>query len=224
MRRENSYYHLLAYTLVYFFFNGFLLPEGLLYTTLLTPVMLYFLYKNKNISPSPAWILLLLIPVPFQLFIGVDMQSYFVSSMLVLSAAIFLYSVAVVLRKYGPGIPDLFKSVLVVNTLFTGIALLIFPFTPIRDWLWYSVPVSAGVETIPRLKLFTYEASYYALIMAPVFLFYLFRVMFGKEKHSLIVAMACIVPLVLSLSFGVIGALFIALLIYITLGVNLFHQ
>jgi hypothetical protein len=213
MKHENGYYHLLGYTVIYFFLNGFLLPEGLLFTTLLTPVMLYFLYKNRTVSPSPFWLLLLLIPVPFHVLHGVNSFAYMVSSVLILTAVIFLFTVSTLYRKYASGIPDLFKSILIINTLLTGVALVTLPVAPVRDWLWYTVPVSAGVEALPRLKLLTYEASYYALIMVPVFLFFLYRVMFGKQKHALIAALACILPLVLSLSFGVIGAMVIAWLI-----------
>jgi hypothetical protein len=217
MRHGTGYYHLLVYMILYFFFNGLLLPEGLLYTTVLSPVMLYFLYKNRDLSPSPAWILLLLVPVPFHWLHGVDPRTYLVSSTLVISVFIFFFTAMVIGRKYPLAIPELFKTVLVINGFMVGMALLTLPFPMVRDGLWYTIPLSAGIESLPRLKLFTYEPSYYALIMMPVFLYFLFRLMFGKEKHPLLIACASIVPLLLSLSFGVIGAALTAL--FITLAV-----
>ncbi|MDP1623018.1 MAG: hypothetical protein Q8M08_11850 [Bacteroidales bacterium] len=210
MKYGQGYYHMLLYLVIYFFFNGFLLPEGLLYTTILSPVLLYFLYKYRKSAPAPAWIVLLLIPIPFHWIQGVDPRTYLVSSGLVFTAAIFFFATILLLRRFHGDIPDLFKTVLIINAVFTGLALLILPIAPVRDWLWYTVPVSAGIEVWPRLKLFTYEPSYYSLIMVPMFIYFLFKVMFNREKHPMLIVLACIVPLILSLSFGVIGAILIA--------------
>jgi hypothetical protein len=243
MKRGQGYYHLVVYLVIYFFFNGLFLPEGLLYTTMLTPVMLYYLFKNRESALSPYWILLLLGPIPFHWIQGFDTRTYLISTTLVLTAMIFFFSAGTILKNNREDIPGLFRTILTINALLTGIALLILPFPsgtpfppgrellgipfpfgtpfpPGRELLWYSVPVSAGIGELPRLKLFTYEASYYALIMVPVFLYFLFRVMYGKEKHPLIIALACTVPLLASLSFGVIGALCIALFITILLQWN----
>ncbi len=210
MKHGQGYYHLLFYLVIYFFCNSLLLPEGLLYTTLLSPVMLYFVYKHREMAPHPAWFLLLLVPVTFQWINGVDTRTYLISTALVFTAALFLITSVVLLVHYKTDLHDLFKSILIINGLLTGLALLLLPFPEIRGWLWYTLPVSAGIETLPRLKLLTYEPSYYSLIMFPVFLYFLYRVMFEKEKHPLLIAMACIIPLILSLSFGVIGAALIA--------------
>ncbi|MCX6304215.1 MAG: hypothetical protein NT040_04545 [Bacteroidetes bacterium] len=213
MKHGQGYYHMLPYMVIYFFFNGFLLPEGLLYTTLLSPLMLYVWYKYKRIAPSAAWLLLLLVPMPFQWIHGVDTRTFLVSTTLVLTAFIFLPTAATVLRKYSGDIPDLFRTILIINTILTGIALVVFPIARLQGWFWYTVPISAGIDVWPRLKLLTYESSYYSLIMFPVFLYFLNRIMFEKEKHPLLLALACVIPLVLSLSFGVIGAALIAFLL-----------
>ncbi|MFZ4520515.1 MAG: hypothetical protein ACOYNC_02350 [Bacteroidales bacterium] len=210
MKRGQGYYHMLVYLAIYFFCNSILLPEGLLYTTLLSPVMLYFIYKHREVAPHPAWFLLLLVPVPFQWINGVDPRTYLVSTALVFTAAVFLFTSATLLVYYKKDLHDLFKAILIINVLLTAAALLILPFSAIRGWLWYTVPLSAGIETFPRLNLLTYEPSYYSLIMFPVFLYFLYRVLFEKEKHPLLIALACMIPLILSLSFGVIGTAVIA--------------
>ena len=210
MKYGQGYYHLLFYLVIYFFCNSFLLPEGLLYTTLLSPVMLYFIYKHRAAAPHPAWFLLLLVPLPFQWINGVEPGTCLVSTALVFTAALFLVTSVTLLVHYKKELHNLFKSILIINVLLTTAALVILPFSELRGWLWYTVPLSAGIETLPRLKLLTYEPSYYSLIMFPVFLYFLYRVMFEKEKHPLLIAMACIIPLMLSLSFGVIGAAVIA--------------
>ncbi len=212
MTRGAGYYRLLPWLALYLFFNGYLLPQGLLYTALLAPAMAYYLYRNRRETVSPALLLLLLLPVPFQLSPAVDPRSYLFSSALVLTAAIFLLTALLLVKKYNRDLPELFRTLLKLNGFFMVAALLLLPFPPFRSALWYMVPVSAGIPAFPRLKLFTYEASYYALIMMPVLLYFLYRVMAGLERHWLIVAAACLLPLLLSLSFGVIGAAAIAFL------------
>src|SRR5690606_19350287 len=91
--------------------------------------------------------------------------------------------------------------------------LLLLPFAFGRKLLWYEVPISPGISSFPRLKLFTYEAAYYMLLFAPVFLYYFWKLLLGLERHWLLVSMAILAPTVLSFSFGVMGGLAIAVAI-----------
>jgi len=213
MMKEQPYHQLIIYVAVYFFFNSFLLPEGLLYTTLLTPVMVYFLFKEREIKKIYVWSLALLIPIPFHVLQGVVVNSYLISSVMVFTALIFLICVYYAVKKYVDILDSLFRKVLLINALFVFIALIVLPIPGIRDLFWYDVPFSKGLDVILRLKLFTYEASYYSLIMMPVFLYFMMRVFYDKEKHSLLIFLASVIPLLLSLSFGVIGAFLLAFLI-----------
>lgn len=212
MTHTAGYHRLLPWLALYLFFNSLFLPQGLLWTALLTPAMAYYLYRNRSDSVSPTWLALLLLPVPFQLSSVADLRAYLFSSVLVLTAAFFLLTALLLIRKYNRDLPGLFRTLLKLNALLVAAALLLLPFPPLRAELWYMVPVSAGIPAFPRLKLFTYEASYYALIILPVLLYFLYRVMSGLERHWLLVATACLMPLLLSLSFGVIGAAAIAIL------------
>jgi hypothetical protein len=106
-----------------------------------------------------------------------------------------------------------FSKLLKWNTLLVVLALAVLPFQWGRDLLWYEVPISPGVPVVPRLRMFTYEASYYALLFAPLFLFYFWRMMLGYERRFLFVGLAIGIPLLLSMSFGVLGCLFISLLL-----------
>src|SRR5256885_1637711 len=45
--RRRQYQYSLLVACVYFFFNSFMLPDGLLYTILLSPVFLYWLVVKK---------------------------------------------------------------------------------------------------------------------------------------------------------------------------------
>lgn len=210
MSNDNKYHQIIIYLILYFFLNSFLLPEGMLYTIFLTPVMLYFLFKEGKLRLVYAWSIVLIIPIPFQFFTGVELGSFVISNILILTALVFLITSYYVVRKYANLIDTLFRKILIINSVLVLLALLIIPFEGIRGLFWYDVAITKGLELIPRLKLFTYEASYYSLIMMPVFLYFLLRVFYGKEKHSMLVFLAVIIPLLLSLSFGVLGAIMIA--------------
>lgn len=208
-----KYEYIVFYAVVYFFFNSFLLPHGLLYTTLLTPVMIYYLFKIGKLRKLAFWGLLFLIPIPFQLATGVELKGYAISTIMILSVLTLLLTSYCIVSENEDTFEKVFKKVFIINSVFVAVAILIFPISPIRGLLWYDEILTKGLELIPRLKLFTYEASYYSLIIMPVFLYFILRVLMGLEKHSMLISLSIIASLLLSLSFGVIGALMIAFLV-----------
>jgi hypothetical protein len=67
--------------------------------------------------------------------------------------------------------------------------------------------ISNDIEHFYRLKMLTYEPSYYALLFIPLFFFYLLQYFFRQNTITGILLLAMLfVPYTLSLSFGVIGA------------------
>ncbi len=218
MSSDNKYNQIIIYLIIYFFFNGFLLPEGLLYTIILTPIMVYFLFKERKLKDVYLWTIALLLPIPFQVIAGVEVRSFVISNIMIFTALIFFVTALIVIKKYALIMDQLFRKILILNSVFVVIALIIAPFESLRGILWYDIAITKGLELIPRLKLFTYEASYYSLIMMPVFLYFFLRVFYDKEKHPMIVIIAVVVPLLLSLSFGVMGALVIAFVICVIIG------
>jgi hypothetical protein len=74
--------------------------------------------------------------------------------------------------------------------------------------------ISTGVTKIRRLKLFTYEASYYALIFTPIFFFFLLQYLFRQNtipRGWLLVML--FLPYILSFSIGVIAAIMLAIIL-----------
>lgn len=213
MKRESSYYPFLAFFILYFFFNNLFLKEGLLYTTLLVPVFLYWLYKKGQVAGMLKWTLLLLFPLPFQLLNGVDPGSYFISSLLVLSAWIFLFTALEAIRSTRDSLEEIFLTSLKVNSVLVLIALCILPFSGLREFMWDTIPMTRNLYAIPRLKLLAYEPSHYGLLLAPVFLYFILKILTGKSGHPLILAAGIGVPLLLTFSFGIIGAMIPAILI-----------
>lgn len=213
MSKTESYFYLLPFTVLYFFGNNFLLPEGLLYTAILAPVFLYYIYREGDLKKMMKWSLLLLIPIPFQLVSGVDLKSYLISTILVFTAWLFLFAAIRAVKNNGNNLEAIFKTVLIINSVLLLAALIFLPFQPLRDIFWYSIPISPNVPGFPRLKLLAYEPSHYALLLSPVFFFYLLKTLTGNVKHPLLVITAIGIPIVISLSFGVVGAMVLAMLI-----------
>ena len=212
MSKSESYFYLLPFALIYFFGNNFLLPEGLLYTAILTPVFLYYIYREGDFKLMIKWSLLLFIPIPFQLLLGVDLKSYLISTTLLFTAWFFLFAAMRAVKNNVNNLAALFKTVLIINSILILLALVVLPFQALREVFWYSIPISPNIPGFPRLKLLAYEPSHYALLLSPVFFFYLLKTLTGKVNHVLLAFVAVLLPILLSLSFGVIGAMVLALL------------
>lgn len=213
MKEITAYNHLIIYSIIFFFLNSFLLPHGLLYTTLLSPVMIYYLYKKQKFKYLIYGLILMLIPIPFQVYGGVDLTSYVLSNIIISTVVVFMITIFFIVKSNISVVDRIFRKILLLNSILVIVALIILPFSSIRGVLWYDEIITAGLEVIPRLKLFTYEASFYSMIMMPIFLYFLLRVLYGIEQHSMLIIIAVSVPIVLSLSFGVMGSFLISFLV-----------
>jgi len=84
--RINKY---LPVAFLYFFFNGFLLPLGVLYTTLLTPLFIIWLYKFHYLKYTwPFFFILAPFTIAHFIF-GVDVTYYAKSTLLLFSVYVF---------------------------------------------------------------------------------------------------------------------------------------
>jgi hypothetical protein len=92
--------------------------------------------------------------------------------------------------------------------------------------LWYKNKFTQSVEGFHRLALLTFEASYYSLLFAPIAIYYLAKIFFRiNTKPANGTLILVLVPLFLSLSMGVLGAILIAFLaIYIIHWQKVFYK
>ncbi len=208
-----NYRTFLPLFILFFFFNGVFLPHGLLYTTILIPVFIYWLYKIGSLRKTFIWGLLLLIPIPFQLLARVDSNSYVISTFMIFCTWVFLFTAFEIVKRIKYDLETIFNRIIILNVILVVLAIIFLPFESLKDIVWDMTPISPSIPPFPRLMLFTYEPSYYSLILSPVFLFFILKVLTGKIKNPLLMAVASILPLLLSLSFGVIGAMFLAILL-----------
>lgn len=200
----------LLFLYLYFFFNSFGLPLGLEYTTLLSPLLYLWLIKNNQKWVVTRFVLISLPFVFFHMMNGVINPAGYVTSYGLLMA-VYLASYAFYLAVCKcNNLGALFRKLIVVNFWFAIIAL------PLRNSefskiLWWNASTSIG--DIPRLRLLTYEASYYSTLLVPFFLFSYFSVIRYGRKRDYSLLFLTTFPLLLSFSFGVIGGLAISLAI-----------
>jgi hypothetical protein len=112
-------------------------------------------------------------------------------------------------------LPRLFREVLLINACLAALAIpFFFAPAPYQQWFWYLNKLTVGFDKFPRLALFTYEASYYSLLLIPVWYYYILKFafnQFGQNKWTTLLLIT--VPMLMSLSFGVIGATFFTALL-----------
>ena len=211
----------LPLALIYFFVNSFLIPEGLLYTTLLSPLFLYFIIEQKALKTFVNLALIALLFACFHLTLGVQIGSYLKSYVLLLSVFIFCIAFYLFCQRVAV-LQNVFNSILKVHLVLIPLAFIALQTGLFKTYFWYLVPISPGIPIVPRLKLFTYEASYYALLLVPIFFYYLWDYVFSKVKvkawHLLFVCLL----LALSFSLGVIFGIALTIGIIVIAHLNRF--
>jgi len=202
----------------FFFFNSFLLPAGLLYTTLLTPLFFLLIIRRRRWRFF-IWYLVLTGGLAYlHAKAGADMAIYLRSYLLFTSAVIFVLWVYYFVREHPDRLGRYFQQIALYNSLFAVLALLLLFVPVLRELFWSFVPIHPAVPVTPRLKMLVYEPSFYSLQLAPVFLFYFTAYVFSPGNRYLPGLLAVGFSLILSLSFGVLGGLSIAIAVII-----LFH-
>jgi len=218
--RRGQYRYFMLVACLYFFFNSFLLPNGLLYTILLSPLFLYWLMSKKVhvirniILFGLFWLPMLVIHYSY----GISLREYLTSSALYFTVFIFSMTVYYYFKHYSFTYEPLMETVLKINFLFVLVCVFLLVANH-RDIVWSVTDISEGVSDFPRLRMLTYEPSYYSLLLIPSFLFY-FQYIFYRNMtgRKWVLLLTVIISLGLSLSYG---AIFIAIL---TLGLFVLYN
>ena len=203
----NKYF---PFAFIYFFINSLALPFGLTYTALLAPlfyVWILLIRKKEILLPFIA-ILLPFIVIHITV-VEVDVQTYAISLLNLLLVYIFCQAVYTFLHVCSD-IEKIFRRILVINFILCLIAIP-FYFTPYFPVFWDEQILTGGVGKLRRLRMFTYEPSYYALLFTPLFFFFVLQYFFRQNKISNgLLLMMLFLPYLLSFSIGVIGAVLTA--------------
>lgn len=193
---------------VYFFFNSAGLPWGLLYTTILSPLLYYWVVKTRRKDIMLPFLAVIIPFVVCQLISGVEFGKYIASLLNIVAVYVFAQATYTFLITCEDK-EKLFRWLLYSNFALCLIALP-FYFSPHYDLFWISQVYTDGVTNFLRLKMFTYEASYYAVLFTPIFLFYFYQLMLRQNRiNTLVLAVLLLTPYVLSLSIGVLVCLFL---------------
>jgi hypothetical protein len=198
--RINKY---LPFAILYFFLNSVFLPLGLLYTSLLTPFFLVWLYRQNKIENG--WVFFVL-TIPFACIHfkqGIDLYYYLKSYILLFSVFVFILTMIRFLQVAG-SIRTIFRILLNLNFFLVGIACLLFFIPGARGLMWSVYDVSTGLTNFPRLSLFTYEPSYYSTLLIPLAFYYYLKIIFFKYPNAGYIFFMVSFPLVISFSLGAI--------------------
>jgi hypothetical protein len=205
----NKYF---PFALLYFFFNGVFLPEGMLYTTLLTPFLLIWLIRYPTINYL-GYFFLLTIPLGLIHWVnGIEDYAFYVKSYIA-CFAVFVFGIA--FYQYLENchtLRTIFRKILIINAVMTVLSIVILFFVPpLRTVFWMDNNMSLGGVTVMRLRMLTYEPSYYSTLFAPIVFYYLLKAFRREVPNRWLYYLLTLIPLFLSLSFGVILATAIAL-------------
>lgn len=218
MNTTKTYRLFLFVAVVYTFFNGWLLPEGLYYTTLLTPFFFISLVKLKGLRGYACFLALSLLLAVVQWTTVEYVRDYLVSFLLLQTLAIFVLNTYLFFAT-APDMGQVFKRLAVINIVLVAVALLTLPFPPLRPLLWYLLPISPDIPVVPRLKLFTSEASYYSLVLVPVFAYYALKKILLRSRYNLLF-LSLGVALLLSFSLGVLATSLITFVLLLSFNAN----
>lgn len=204
-----------SFTIIYFFLNSFGLPHGLLYTMMLTPLTyLWLIVKRQQLITSKF--LFFLAPFVFiHFWLGVDEINYLRSLLIFFTVYIFCYALYIFLLRFSDQLGYIFKMLTIYNFYLAIVALPLY-FTPLKAFFWTDGWISPSVGHLPRLKLLTYEPSYYCTLLAPIALYYYLSLIFYPTRHDYQkMALMITLPLLLSFSFGIQSAIVLAVLFFI---------
>lgn len=193
----------LPFAIVYFFLNSVFLPLGLLYTSILTPFFIFWLYKENKVRYT--W-LFFIITIPFAIIHynqGVSSSYYVKSYILLFTVFIFILTVIRFL-EITQSLRRIYRILLTLNFFLVCVACVLFFIPGARGLMWSVYDVSTGLAKFPRLSLFTYEPSYYSTLMIPLVFYYYLKIIFFKYPNAGYIFFMASLPLILSFSMGAI--------------------
>jgi len=208
MKKKASKLLLLA--VVVFFLNSAGLPYGLLYTTLLTPFFYLWIVRRTGKEPLLPFVLILSPFIIAHFINGMEIPAYGVSLLNITCIYIFCRAFYLFLRS-GPDLGALFTRLLFIN-FFLCLVAIPFYFTKVSELFWIEQFLTEGITNFKRLRMFTYEASYYSTLMAPLIFFFVAQIILRRNKLPVSqLLLMLLLPMLMSFSLGVIAAILFSL-------------
>jgi len=195
---------------VYFFINSLALPFGLTFTAILSPLFYCWVIVSSKREILLPWVVCLTPFIIMHIVRGVDSRSYIMS--LINYTAVYIFCQAFYTFLKSCKDPEkIFRKLLIINFVLCLAAIPVY-FTDYGKLLWMQSSLVNGIANFDRLKLFTYEASYYAALFTPLFFFFLLQLILKQNKINgwMLISML-LLPYLLSFSIGVMGAVLFAI-------------
>ncbi|MEP7163280.1 MAG: hypothetical protein ABI741_01230 [Ferruginibacter sp.] len=197
------------FAFIYFFVNSLGLPFGLTYTAILSPLFYWWIMMERKKEVLVPFFVCLSPFLIAHAIIGVDVRTYIISITNFTAVYIFCQAFYSFLKTVED-VEKIFRRLLIINFFACLIAVTIY-FTPYSRFLWMQQTITDGADNFTRLKLFTYEASYYASLLIPLFFFYFMQVILKQNRmNSWLLLCMLTIPYILSFSIGVIGCLLLS--------------
>lgn len=209
MSDSPSFNKYIPFALIYFFFNGVLFNNQVLLTTLLTPLLFYLCLNEKNFRALVLITFTIFLYAVYHFATGTNKLFFLKSATGLISVAVFSISAHYFIVK-SRSITYVFKVIILVNTFLIPIAILSLFSPTFKSKFWYTNPITTGIESFSRLKMLTYEPSYYALLWVPIAVYFTIKFFISPSKNIILPLILIALPLALSLSFGVLSCLFIS--------------
>ena len=206
----NKYF---PFALLYFFLNSLGLPFGLTYTALLAPFFYWWVLNTRKKEVLLPFFTLLFPIVFIQVnWVGVDTRAYIISLVNLTAVYIFCQGFYTFLKNCRDH-ELIFKKLLVINFILCLIAIP-FYFSSWSSLFWINQSLTKNIDDFKRLRIFTYEASYYATLLVPLFLFFFLKIVLRQNRaNAWLLLLMIVLPYILSFSIGVISTLLIAMFI-----------
>lgn len=178
----------------------------------------FFFYNAIRFNIAKPFLIYLLFgfaywSLHYSLSITINTYAYFSSCALSFVNIAFLVNVYYYFQNANESqINTMFKSVVYLNFVLMCLALIAFFIPFLKPTFWYLIPITKGSGIVPRLKMFSSEASIYSLILSPFFLYFTFYYLKLRKVYSFVFFLLLVLPIALSFSMGVMVGLIIAVI------------
>jgi len=198
---------------IHFLLNVFLLIPPLTYTSLVSIVWFPKLLKNKSILKYLGLIFLIFLYYALiHFFNGVEWQYYIKSSLFMCFIVVSTIAMYSYLKENIEKIPILFRYLpfAIFGVFLLGI---VFYLSDYSYLFWKQHTFVEEGHFTPRFLGLTYEPSYFALSIAPIFVYSLLKVLFNVSIRNLGVLLMVSLPIIATLSFGFFITAFLSIVI-----------
>lgn len=194
----------------YFIFNFTFLPSPLTWLNVGAMLTLFVWWQKSYNSLAFVGILIFVMYAIIHFMNGVHQEYYLRSSALVINLPITALAIRYFLLNFKKEFQKGIEWATWGSFILFFIGLLLY-FTDYASILWKKHDFIGEGDTLLRYKGLTYEPSHYALVVTPLFAYYLIKYAIYKSKRDLLLLIACSIPIAATLSFGFAAAFFITI-------------